>query len=66
MTSVQTQTAGPDGKPNGHGKNLPIEKLNVTYFAKRLRLGSDPSNRVVDHRRCDLDYETATGGVELN
>lgn len=46
---VEIAAAGPDGKPTGHGEHLPIEKLNVTYFAKRLRLGSDPGNGVVDH-----------------
>lgn len=46
---VELAAAGPDGKPNGYGKHLPIEKLNVAYFAKRFRLGSDPDGGVVDH-----------------
>ena len=46
---IELAAAGPDGKPNGYGRYLSIQKLNVTYFANRLRLGSNPSNGVVDH-----------------
>jgi hypothetical protein len=46
---VEIACAGPDGKPKGYGKNLPIEKLNVTYFDRRLRLGSRPEDGEVDH-----------------
>jgi hypothetical protein len=41
---VEIAAAGPDGKPRGHGKRLPIDKLNVQYFSKRLRLGSKPES----------------------
>ena len=46
---VEVAVAGPDGKPAGYGKQLPVEKLNVTYFDNRLRVGSDPGLGVVDH-----------------
>ena len=46
---VEVACAGPDGKPQDYGKHLPIEKLNVTYFTRRLRLGSRPGEGEADH-----------------
>lgn len=46
---VEVACAGPNGKPDGYGRNLPIEKLNVTYFRGRLRLGSRPEDGETDH-----------------
>jgi hypothetical protein len=47
--AIELAAAGPDGKPSGYGRHRSLEKLNVTDFANRLRLGSNPSNGVVDH-----------------
>ena len=46
---VELATTGPDGKPPGYGRALPIEKLNVRYFGDRLRLGSSPATGQSDH-----------------
>jgi hypothetical protein len=46
---VEIAKAAGDGKPKGFGNNLPIEKLNVSYFADRLRLGSKPDKDILDH-----------------
>ncbi|HEX6185447.1 MAG TPA: DUF4304 domain-containing protein [Pyrinomonadaceae bacterium] len=46
---VEIATAGPDGKPVGYGRHLPVEKLNVSYFSNRLRLGSDRAGGKADH-----------------
>src|SRR6185369_5808507 len=39
---VEVVAAPSDGKPLRFGRDLPVEKLNVTYFKDRLRLGSRP------------------------
>src|SRR5918993_4807214 len=46
---VEIATAGPDGKPRGYGEHLPVEKLTVSYFWNRLRLGSDRAAGRGDH-----------------
>jgi hypothetical protein len=59
---VEVASAGPDGKPEHYGKHLPIEKLNVTYFARRLRLGSNLQAGEADHwfEFGPASYETTT------
>jgi len=46
---VEIATAGPDGKPLGYGKDLPVAKLNAHYFSHRLRLGSNRAWGRADH-----------------
>jgi hypothetical protein len=46
---VEIAVAGADGKPDGYGKHLPIEKLNVQYFRDRLRLGINREAGIADH-----------------
>lgn len=46
---VEIAKSGPDGIESGHGKDLPVSKLNTTYFAQRLRLGSNPTENILDH-----------------
>jgi hypothetical protein len=46
---VEAATSSGDGKPQGYGSELPVEKLNTHYFRERFRLGSDPGNGVTDH-----------------
>ncbi len=46
---VEIAKCGPNGIESGHGKDLPASKLNVQYFAERLRLGCNPSAGVLDH-----------------
>jgi Domain of unknown function (DUF4304) len=38
-----------EGKPDGYGRELPIQKLNTHYFRERFRLGSDKKNGSGDH-----------------
>ena len=46
---VEIAKSGPNGKEEGFGSELPVEKLTVQYFAKRLRLGSTPEQGIADH-----------------
>lgn len=46
---VEVAKCGPHGIESGHGEDLPVSKLNVQYFADRLRLGSDPAAGILDH-----------------
>jgi hypothetical protein len=46
---VEIATADGDGKPQGYGQHLAVEKLNVYYFGNRLRLGSNPEAGIADH-----------------
>ena len=46
---VEVATSSSNGKPQGYGSELPIEKLNTQYFRERFRLGSDSANGVADH-----------------
>jgi hypothetical protein len=40
---VEVATSGTDGRPDGYGSELPIEKLNTHYFCESYRLGTDRS-----------------------
>lgn len=46
---VEIAKCGPNGIESGHWKDLPVSKLNVQYFADRLRLGCDPAAGTLDH-----------------
>ncbi len=46
---VEIARGGSDGKPEGYGRQLPIQKLNVAYFTRRLRLGSHPEQGQADY-----------------
>ena len=38
---VELATSSVNGRPDGYGSDLPIEKLNTYYFRERYRLGND-------------------------
>lgn len=46
---VEIAKCGPNGIESGHGEDLPVSKLNVQYFARRHRLGSNPAAGILDH-----------------
>ena len=46
---VEIAKCGPNGIESGHGKDLPVSKLNVQYFADRFRLGCNPAAGTLDH-----------------
>lgn len=46
---VEIAACGPNGIESGHGEHLPVSKLNVQYFGRRLRLGSDQAAGIEDH-----------------
>ena len=46
---VEIAKCGPNGIGSGHWKDLPVSKLNVQYFAERLRLGCNPAANILDH-----------------
>lgn len=46
---VEIAKSGPNGVENGFGSELPVEKLSVQYFGKRLRLGSIPEQGIADY-----------------
>jgi hypothetical protein len=37
---VELASSDANGKPDGYGSDLPVEKLNVQFFRERFRLGS--------------------------
>ena len=46
---VELATSSDDGRPSGHGSELPVSKLTTHYFRDRHRLGSGLAAGASDH-----------------